>query len=431
MSTVSRGLPAQPHLDIPKRQARELLIEFRAGSPDALARVRARHPRFASSVTSGADSTPSALRAPTASAAFRLADAQLVLAREYGFASWPELKRRIEANTPAQALRTAIHANDRALVRQLLTAHPDLLHIPLWSGNWGPPMSHAANLGRLEIIEECHALGARDHQHAFDRAILQGQLECARWLHAHGATLAPGLVMGPCETLNPDGLRFLLELGAPLSDQHGNRLAPVALVLGTYGRHPAGKHACLDLLEAHGIEFPDTPIVALHRGRLADLARHFDRDPSLLHRRFTRREIYPPELGCADDDLTSGMHGTPIAGGTLLHLAVDFQEREIVDQLLARGADVNARAALDAAGFGGHTPLFNAVVACGLAADISFTRVLLDHGADPALRATLRKFLDWTEQPRWHEARHVTAREWATAFPEQNWVNPAALQLLL
>ena len=30
----------------------------------------------------------------------------------------------------------------------------------------------------------------------------------------------------------------------------------------------------------------------------------------------------------------------------------------------ARGADANARATIDAEGFGGHTPLFNAVV-CG------------------------------------------------------------------
>jgi len=43
---------------------------------------------------------------------------------------------------------------------------------------------------------------------------------------------------------------------------------------------------------------------------------------------FTIREIYPPELGCANDE-RSGMHGTPIAGTTLLHLAIDFDEQEI------------------------------------------------------------------------------------------------------
>lgn len=418
MPTVSRGLPAQPHLDIPKHQARELLTLVRRGIPAALDRVRRRHPRFATCDD-----------AAILNARLRLADAQLVLAREYGFASWPELKRRIEANSVVHALRAAIRDNDCAFVRTLLAAHPDLLHVPLWSGNWGPPMSHAANLGRLEIVAECHALGARDHQHAFGRAILQGQLETARWLHAHGAAVTPDLLLGPCETLNPSGLRFLLELGAPLADVHGNRLAPLALVLETYGRNPAGKHACLDLLATHGIHIPDTPLAALHRGRAADLARHLDRDPTLLDRRFRLSEIYPAQLGCAGDG-RNGLHGTPLDGGTLLHLAVDFEETEIAALLLRRGADVNARAALDADGFGGHTPLFHALVACGRGSDPALARTLLAHGADPSLRASLRKFLDWVDEPRRHEARDVTAREWATTFPEQNWVNPAAVALL-
>src|ERR671921_538359 len=72
-------------------------------------------------------------------------------------------------------------------------------------------------------------LGARDVQHAFDRALLQGRIESARWLHAHGATLAPGIIMGSCETLNADGFDFLADLGAPLTDEHGDRRAPLAL----------------------------------------------------------------------------------------------------------------------------------------------------------------------------------------------------------
>src|SRR5688572_2913314 len=156
MTTVSRRLPAQPHLDIPKREARELLKEWRAAEPAALDRIRRHHPRFAH-----ADD------AAIAAAKIRLADAQLVLAREYNFASWPELKRRIESNDTSRAIERAIRANDRAGVSALLQAHPDLLHIPVCSGNWGPPMSYAANLGRLEIIRDCAELGARDFEHAF------------------------------------------------------------------------------------------------------------------------------------------------------------------------------------------------------------------------------------------------------------------------
>ena len=417
MATVSRGLPDQPHLDVPKREARELLARWRERRPEALERVRTRHPKFQKLDA-----------AALATAELKLADAQLVIAREYGFSSWPELKRRIEGNPAAVELQRAIHGGDRDTVVRILRDHPALLHVPLWSGNWGPPMSHAANLGRLEIIQAISALGARDHQHAFGRALLQGKIECARWLHAHGARPTAGDVMGCCECLNVAGFQFLIATGAPLTDDRGNRLAPLALTLETYGRHPAAKHALLTLFEQHGYDLPDTPILALHRGDVTRLREHLRRDPKLIARRFEYREIYPPELGCANDD-RSGMHWTPIGGGTLLHLAIDFQEREIFEWLLAEGADINARAAVDADGFSGHTPLFNAVVN-GTQRDDTWTRVLLDRGADRSLRATLRKFLDWCEEPRWHEARNVTAAEWARTFPDQSWVNTAALKLL-
>ena len=80
-------------------------------------------------------------------------------------------------------------------------------------------MSHAANLGMLEMIKVIASVGARDFQHAFDRALLQGELECAKWLHEHGAKLVPGIVMGACETLNPDGLSFLADLNAPFTNE--------------------------------------------------------------------------------------------------------------------------------------------------------------------------------------------------------------------
>lgn len=414
MPTVSRGLPAEPSLEIPKREARELLTHWRAAHPEALERIRHRHSGFAA-----ADDGTIA-RGP-----FKLADAQLVLAREYGFASWSDLKHRVQANDLARRLARAIRNNDRAVVREILHQCPPLLHIPVVSGNWGPPMSHAANLGRLEIIQDCSALGARDHQHAFDRALLQGQLDCARWLHTNGAKLTSELIAGPCETLNPDGLRFLLDLGVPLAKPGSNRFAPVIMVLGTYCRGPERKHACLELLGSH-YDYPDTPMMAFHRGRLDLLKRHLARDRELLNRRFAYREIYPTALGCPDDGL-SGMCGTPIAGGTLLHLAIDFDEQEIFEWLIAEGADPNARATVDPEGFGGHTPLFNALVSCavtnGRQRDATMVRELLVHGADPSTRASLRKFLDWTEQPRWHTTRQVTALEWAETFPERGWVN--------
>lgn len=416
MATVSRGLPEKPHLDVPKREARELLKAWRSKSTEALERIRHRHPRFR-------EADPATISAGK----FLLSDAQLVIAREYGFTSWTVLKERIDGNTVAGLLQEAIHKDDRETVVRLLRAHSNLLHVPLWSGNWGPPMSHAANLGRLEIIKAVSALGARDHQHAFDRALLQGKLECARWLHEHGAKLEPELVMGTCETLNPAGLGFLAELGAPFTDAKGDRMAPLGLALETYGRNPAGKHAVLEIFARQGYVLPDTPMMALHRGDVERLKEFLRRDARLVERRFGLVEIYPPELGCAKDG-RSGMHWTPIDGTTLLHLAIDFDEEEIFEMLLTQGAEVNAPANVDGEGFGGHTPIFNAVVSHGRRQG-TMARRLLEVGASRTVRASLRKFLDWCETPGWHVAREVTPAEWGRTFPDKGWVNAEALKV--
>ena len=422
MTTVSRDLPSRPHLDVPKREARDLLKQARVGIPEALDRIRRRHPRF--------KHTNASALAPVE---FRLSDAQLVIAREYGFSQWAALKQRIDSNTAAQLLLTAIRADDRETVIRILQSNPQLVHIPVRSGNWGPPMSHAANLGRLEIIKAVAQLGALDFQHAFDRAVLQGQLECAKWLLEHGAKLAPGIIMGACETLNSLGFCFLDELNVPYTAADGNRLAPLALVLETYCRNPEGKHRILDLFEKRGYALPDSPIMALHRGDADRLKHQLQRDPGLLNRRFAGHDIYPSQLGCADGG-RAGMHGTPVEGTTLLHLAIEFDEQEIFDLLLAHGADVNARGLIDKDGFGGHPPLFSSVmnmsVACGRQRDALMTRALLARGASPTLRATLRKFLDWCETPRWYDARDVTASEWGDAFPERGWVNSEAVRQL-
>jgi hypothetical protein len=411
MSTVSRDLPAHPHLDVPKKQAQELLSESKKKLPDALDRLRRRHPRFQ---TTDDDFIANHVK---------LSDAQMVIAREYGFTSWTILKKRITGNTVAQLIDKAIRGNDHAAVKQLLTAYPGLLDVPVVSGNWGPPLSHAANLGRLDMVKTIASLGAKDVQHAFDRALLHGDLEVAGWLHEQGGSFTPGIIMGACETLNDRGFGFLDDAGVPLTDAKGDRLAPLALVLETYSRNSNGKHAILRRFQKRGYQWEDSPMMAFHCGDQDRLQRHLQNDPQLFHRRFSYREIYPPELGCADDN-RSGLHGTPIGGTTLLHLSIDFDEREIFDWLLDNGADVNAAAAIDEEGFGGHTPLFNAMLSKTYAGGRQHTaymiRRLLAQGAAPDVRVDLRKYLDWRDEPGWHIAKNVTPLEWANSFPENH-----------
>jgi ankyrin repeat protein len=82
----TKRLPARPNLEHLKHQAKDLLNNRRAGDPGTLQRIREFHPRFHGLVDS-------AIRA----GAYALSDAQLTIAREYGFASWARLSAYISS----------------------------------------------------------------------------------------------------------------------------------------------------------------------------------------------------------------------------------------------------------------------------------------------------------------------------------------------
>ena len=407
---ADRHFPVRPNLDQLKHQAKDLLRAIRRGDPSAAGELQKHHPE-------GIEPGDA-----------KLADAQLTLARSYGLPSWPRL-------VLACRMTDAIWRDDAGAVRDLVLKHPQLLQEDARGvkGNWGPPMSYAANLGRDRIVAMLRDVGAVDLQLAFDRACLQGRIDTAQQLYAIGARPVLGSVMGPAETQSGSGLALLLELGAALSDEHGDRLAPVAMTLETYCRNPAGKHQCLELFAEHGIDLPDTPPMAVHRGRIDLLEEHLRRDPGLLARTFSHEEIYPPELGChADHSLA--LHGAPLAGAALLHLCVDNNEIEIARWLLERGADPNVRAEVDADGFGGHTPLFGCVVSqpyrVGLRKEDAFARLLLDHGADPNVRASLRKRLRFVADESLHEYHDVSPLAWGERFHDQDWVSKPVMKLI-
>ncbi len=81
----TRRLPGDSSLEHLKNQARALQRQVRAADPQATATVREFHPRFALA----ADGSPEL-------ASFPLAAAQLVIARQYGFASWNRLRQYAE-----------------------------------------------------------------------------------------------------------------------------------------------------------------------------------------------------------------------------------------------------------------------------------------------------------------------------------------------
>jgi hypothetical protein len=423
----ARTLPVRPDLNHLKNQAKGLLTAYRDGDREASAHFAELHP-----------DRPSARRA-------KLADAQLVLARLYGASSWTRIVQCCQ-------LIDAIWDDDPDTVRRLVTANRNLLieDARIVNSNWGPPMSYAANLGRDRIIRLLYDLGARDLQQAMGRAVLQSQIETATMLNEMLGNPAPpeGALDGAAYTLSVSGTEFVFRRGFQIRQGSGT---PVATVIGSDSRRPADKRRILELYAEHGYIYPDTAMMAFHRGRFDLLEQHLARDPKLLSRQFAVGEVFPPEVGC--DQAPYEAMGTPVDGGTLLHLAVYWDELDMAEWLLARGADPNARAAVDADGFGGHTALFGSVVSqAGFwinyprvqlpkPGDARFTALLLARGSEPNLRASIRMRLgEGHGDTRLREFRDVTPLSWGRRFALEQapndkpreilFVNAAAMRVL-
>src|SRR5579864_4475305 len=119
-----KQLPARPSLEQYKKQAKELLKAYRSADVETIRRVNKNHPRFENLSAPGFDVTK-----------FALADAQLVIAREHGFESWPKFARHIEvinseaaarANPVAAFIEAAIWHGTLEAAEAILAAHPEI-----------------------------------------------------------------------------------------------------------------------------------------------------------------------------------------------------------------------------------------------------------------------------------------------------------------
>jgi len=130
-------LPPSPSLEQLRRRAKDLLHELKAGDAAAAARLAAHHPR-----------PPEAPR---------LADAQLVIAREHGFPGWPALRayvERVAAHGPGlqHAYRDdGGYHEDRA--SGLLASAQDGTETAVAAfAHWGAPLTEAG--ARLVVARE-------------------------------------------------------------------------------------------------------------------------------------------------------------------------------------------------------------------------------------------------------------------------------------
>jgi len=106
--TTSKSLPARPSLESLRKQAKSLAREIAAGEAGAIARARVQLPNV---------KLPLSLR-----------NAQLVLAREYGYAGWQDLTTEVSKRLghglewAASQARRLIHDNDVERLKQAATA---------------------------------------------------------------------------------------------------------------------------------------------------------------------------------------------------------------------------------------------------------------------------------------------------------------------
>ena len=177
--TTSKSLPPRPSLESLRKQAKKLARDIDASDIDAIARAQLQLPNIELPLTQR--------------------NAQLVIAREYGFAGWQDLIAEVRkrlGNDLEQAAADAqrvIHNNDGERLKQLLAEYPALLS---WRGD-------GAERGLLGIATSSYgdSFDSVSEQH-FTRA------DCAELLIDTGAVVVPSV----CEEILNSRARGLLQL---------------------------------------------------------------------------------------------------------------------------------------------------------------------------------------------------------------------------
>jgi ankyrin repeat protein len=329
-----KSVPKRPNLEFDRKQSKALFEALKSTKPEARERFARFHP-------GGVPLNP------------KLADAQLVVAREYGFSSWPMWKsfvetRNLDRAKQAEVALKAICSNDTARARVLLQADAELamedFYIACACGEVG---FVKAALGREPALAKRRG-GVNDWEPI--------EYACfSRWMRAD-----PARVKGIVEVVG-----LLLNAGANPNASH------MMTVMGETYKETV-------LFAAAGISNNvDLTRMLLEAG--ADVKDGFpEPDPAdpkkspwgtepLYHSSEFR------DTACLELLLKARPY--PLCVSYCLGRALDFENANAVALYLEHGADVNLRVPW----FGGRTYLQRAVLA-GRSAEI--VGMLLDAGAD-------------------------------------------------
>ncbi len=350
-----RELPARPNLEQYKKQAKDLARDAGAGNVEALDRVRRHHPRFTTNPDApGLDFETSG--SANAGTRVSLTDAQLVIAREHGFDSWPKFAARITTLNLERSVQT-IDDPVAAFIRAACIPREN---------------SHASGtLEEAELILARYPHVARENIHT--TAICADEAAVRDFLQRDKASAtARG---GPYQW---DALTHLcfsryLRLDKTRSD---------AFVGSARALLEAGANANTGWYEM--IDYPNPrPLFEsaiygaagiAHHEDLTRLLLEYGADPNDEETPYHGAEEY--DLGAVKAMLDSGkLNSTSLS--TLLLRKSDWHDTEGIRLLLERGTDPNEMTRW------GNSALHHALKRDNRLANVV---LLLDHGADPALK---------------------------------------------
>lgn len=319
---MKKQLPERPDLEQLKKQAKDLLNEVESGRLEALARI-------------GEENQET----------FALNDAQRVLAREYGFESWPKLKLHVETRTEDTAEARLIEAalgGDMESIRIIVGERP---------GIWKRSIYAAAALGEKTGVEE--------------------------WLARE-----PGLVATKGGPRNWEPIIYVCFGRCDGGDETRATLAQQLLALGadpnTYWLDKFWPDSPQQLLYgATGVNnYPQLARVLLEAGA----------DPNDCESRYHAAEANHVESLAVLREFGTDFSGKDKTwGNTPLYFLFGWYKpaqsvREGIRWLLEHGADPNIPSYVDTRN---ETPLLLAVRNSW---EIEIIELLLQHGADPGVR---------------------------------------------
>ena len=361
-------VPFDSKLDVYQKQAEELLAAWRSWDPEAIETIRHNHPRFLKEDINWQpkDLTEEELRRVP----FDLADAQLSLARWYGFADWQAVEQYAgevgQMDSPVWRFESAVEAvinGDANTLGDLLRRDPELVRARSTRRTPHSPSMHRSTL--LHYVAANGVEGYRQKTPANAVQIATMLLEAG----AEADALA-GMYGGECTTMN-----MLVSSSYPA--QAGVQV-PLVDVLVDFGADVEGRGTgnwTSPLMTALAFGYSDAAEALIRRGaRITTLAA-------------------AAGLGRLDEATRLLSEASAEERHRALALAAQHGHVDIVRLLLETGEDPNR---YNPEGNHGHsTPLHQAA----LAGHLNVVRVLVERGARLDIKDTVWEGtpLGWAE----------------------------------